>query len=116
MESHSDLLIVSEGSEVLEIAIAVVGAERDQDQQAAGHQRDQSLLIEQRPCLGLQASDPCDDNSLEDGVAGCLTASVISPKSWPRDRYQSSSQGNASSSGSFLSSVNPSNSAWAVCP
>ena len=80
MESHSDLLIVSEGSELLEIAIAVVGAERNQDQQAAGHQRDQSLLIQRRPCLDVQASDPCDDNSLEDGVAGCRAASVIPPK------------------------------------
>ena len=114
MESHSDLPIVSEGSDVLEIAIAVVGAERDQDQQTAGHQRDQSLLVQRRPCLEVQASDPCNDNSLEDGDGDGSSASVIPRKHWLEGGYQSTSHGNARSSGSLVSSVSPSNSAWAA--
>ena len=114
MESHSDLLIVSEGSELLEIAIAVIREERDQDQQAAGYQRDQSLLVQQRSCARVQASDPSEDNSFEDGDGDGPSASVIPRKPWLKGGYQSTSQGNARSSGSLLSSVSPSNSAWAA--
>ena len=46
MESYSDLLLKAESSEMLDVSIAVVGDEGDQDEQAAGHEGEQALAID----------------------------------------------------------------------
>ena len=47
MESHSDLVMPGEGTEGLEVAIAVVGCERDEDQKRAGKEIPPALPIKQ---------------------------------------------------------------------
>ena len=48
METHSDLLIDGEGAEELEVAIAVVGSEGDQQEEKACEEGRQDLAIQER--------------------------------------------------------------------
>ena len=48
METHSDLLIDGEGADVLEVAIAVVGGEGDQQEENACNEGRQGLAIQKR--------------------------------------------------------------------
>ena len=48
METHSDLLMDGEGAEVLEVAIAVVGGEGDQQEENTCEEGRQGLTIQKR--------------------------------------------------------------------
>ena len=57
METHSDLLIDGEGADLLEVAIALVGGEGDQQEESACNEGRQALAIHKgfpgrRSCSG----------------------------------------------------------------